>query len=77
MPAKLTMPASGGLTNPKFRYVDRDHTNVAETFKRARRAMARAQQEAQSAQQSLELEPKADTPVAVVVAMPRRVRGAA
>ncbi|WP_156372175.1 hypothetical protein [Acidovorax sp. Leaf78] len=68
MPAKLTMPTLGGLTNPKFRYVDRDHTNIAETFKRARRALARAQQEAQSAQQTLELEPERAT----VVTLPQR-----
>lgn len=68
MPAKLTMPASGGLTNPKFRYVDRDHTNVADTLKRVRRALARAQQEAQSAQQTLELEPEGAT----VVTLPQR-----
>ncbi|WP_421885196.1 hypothetical protein [Methylibium sp.] len=34
----LTMPSSGGLANPNFRY--RRHTDVRETFRRVRREQA-------------------------------------
>ena len=76
MPAKLTMPTLG-LTNPRFRYRNASSTDITETFKRARRAMAKSKRDAESAQQALELEPEARPVAAVVVAMPRRVRGAA
>lgn len=76
MPAKLTMPTLG-LTNPRFRYRNSSSTDISETFKRARRAMAKSKRDAETAQQALELEPETETAVAVVVAMPRRVRGAA
>lgn len=76
MPAKLTMPTLG-LNNPRFRYRNSSSTDVSETFKRARRAMNKVKRDAETAQQALELEPAADTAAAVVVAMPRRVRGAA
>lgn len=73
MPAKLTMPTLG-LTNPRFRYRNSSSTDITETFKRARRAMNKAKRDTESAQQALELEPEA---CAVVVAMPKRLRGAA
>lgn len=76
MPAKLTMPTLG-LTNPRFRYRNASSTDISETFKRARRAMNKAKRDAENAQQALELEPVASTAATVVVAMPRRARGAA
>lgn len=76
MPAKLTMPTLG-LTNPRFRYRHSSNTDISETFKRARRAMSKAKRDADTAQQALKLEPDMDTAAAVVVPMPRRVRGAA
>lgn len=76
MPAKLTMPTLG-LTNPRFRYRNSSSTDISETFRRARRAMAKAKHDAETAQQALELEPVADTAPTVVVAMPKRMRGAA
>lgn len=76
MPAKLTMPTLG-LTNPRFRYRHSCNTDISETFKRARRALAKTKRDAETAQQALELEPEASTSAAVVVVMPRRVRGAA
>ena len=76
MPAKLTMPTLG-LTNPRFRYRNSSSTDIKETFRRARRAMARAKSGADSAQQALELEPEGAAAPAVVVAMPKRLRGTA
>ncbi|WP_422842562.1 hypothetical protein [Acidovorax sp. M2(2025)] len=76
MPAKLTMPTLG-LTNPRFRYRNASSTDISETFKRARRAMNKAKRDADNAQQALELEPVDSTAATVVVAMPRRARGAA
>lgn len=67
MPAKLTLPTLG-LTNPRFRYRNANSTDISETFKRARSAMAKVKRDAETAQQALELEPEGAT----VVALPQR-----
>lgn len=62
--ARKTMPTRGVYT-PGFKYRDSAHTDIRETFKAARRALAReAQRKAEERQQSLELDN--------VVAMPSR-----
>lgn len=54
--ARKTMPTRS-IYAPGFKYRDSAHTDIRETFKAARRALAReAQRRAQERQQSLELD---------------------
>ncbi|SDI77530.1 hypothetical protein [Variovorax sp. OV700] len=53
---RKTMPTRSVYT-PGFKYRDSAHTDIRETFKAARRALAReAQRKAEERQQSLELD---------------------
>lgn len=53
---RKTMPMRG-IYAPGFKYRDSAHTDISETFKAARRALAReAQRKADERQQSLELD---------------------
>lgn len=54
--ARKTMPTRS-IYAPTFKYRDSAHTDIRETFKAARRALAReAQRKAEERQQSLELD---------------------
>ena len=54
MPPKITLPTVG-IRDRNFRYRRSEHTDIAKTFARARRAQREAELQADSEQQALDL----------------------